>query len=155
MTGTPPPSPTSAAAADAKAKAAADAKAKAAAEARAAVLNREAAEKRARDALARTTQERAAADAPDGDADPLSDEETSDVSDPRDLRQALLLHEAAAIANLHAQAVAVQNIRALVPVVLDLNAGNYTRWHDQLLTVGKYSLQAHVLQDDQAPTFPN
>jgi len=151
MTGTPPPSPTSAAAADAKAKAAADAKAKAAAEARAAVLNREAAEKRARDALARTAQERAAADAPDGDADPLSD-----VSDPRDLRQALLLHEAAAIANLHAQAVAVQNIRALVPVVLDLNASNYTRWHDQLLlTVGKYSLQAHVLQDDPAPTFPN
>jgi hypothetical protein len=52
--------------------------------------------------------------------------------------------------------VAVQNIRALIPVVLDLTAGNYNRWRDQfLLTVGKYSLQDHVLQNDSAPSFPD
>ena len=52
--------------------------------------------------------------------------------------------------------MAVQNIRTLIPVVLDLTAGNYNRWRDQfLLTVGKYSLQDHVLQYDPAPSFPD
>jgi hypothetical protein len=43
--------------------------------------------------------------------------------------------------HLHSQAVAVHNIRLLVPIVLDLVANNYTRWREQfLLTVGKFSL---------------
>ena len=48
-------------------------------------------------------------------------------SSPQDLHHALLLHEAAAIVNLHAQAVAVQNIRSLIPIVLDVS-GNYAHW---------------------------
>jgi hypothetical protein len=35
----------------------------------------------------------------------------------------------------------VQNIRSLVPIVLDINSGNYMRWREQvLLFLGKYSL---------------
>jgi len=50
----------------------------------------------------------------------------------------------------------VQNIRSLVHIVLDLNAGNYTRWRDQiLLVIGKYSLDSHVLADLLAPEFPD
>ena len=68
----------------------------------------------------------------------------------------MLLHEAAAVLNLHAQAVAVQNIRSLVPVVLDVAAGNYTRWREQfLLVLGKFSLQDHVLLDDPPATYPD
>ena len=88
--------------------------------------------------------------------DPIESTEWSDHNDNTDLHQALLLQEAAAIANLHSQAVAVQNIRNLVTVVLDLNAGNFNLWRDQfLLIVGKYSLQHHVLQDLPAPGFPD
>ena len=68
----------------------------------------------------------------------------------------MLLHEAAAVLNLHAQAVAVQNIRSLVPVVLDIAAGNYTRWSEQfLLVLGKFSLQDHVLLDNPLATYPD
>jgi hypothetical protein len=53
----------------------------------------------------------------------------------------LTMHEVAALMHLHSQAVAVHNIRLLVPIVLDLVANNYTRWREQfLLTVGKFSL---------------
>jgi hypothetical protein len=141
-------------------KARADALARAAAaekEAQDAVLERDAAAAHACDTLARAEQERAAAGAPgaDDDDEPPSDEEDR-TSNHHDLHQALLLHEAAAIANLHAQAIAVQNIRNLVLVVLDLNSGNYNRWCDQfLLTVGKFSLQDNVLQDAPAPGFPD
>jgi len=45
--------------------------------------------------------------------------------------------------------VAVQNIHSLVTVVLDVSSGDCTRWRDQfLLTLGKYSLQGHVLFDN-------
>lgn len=65
-----------------------------------------------------------------------------------ELHRVMLLHEATAIANLHAQAVVVQNIRALVPVVLDLVTPNYSKWCDRFLTtLGKYSLSDHVLTD--------
>jgi len=58
-----------------------------------------------------------------------------------DLHTAMLLQEAAALLNLHAQAVAVHNIRSLVPIVLDVDSGNFSRWRDQfLLTLGKFSL---------------
>ena len=43
--------------------------------------------------------------------------------------------------------MAVQNIRSLIPIVLDVS-GNYARWRDQfLLVVGKFSLRDHVLSD--------
>jgi hypothetical protein len=58
--------------------------------------------------------------------------------------------------NLHVQAVAVQNIRSLILVVLDTSSGNYARWRDQfLLTVGKVSLQDHVLLDAPAAAYPD
>nr|XP_034580734.1 pentatricopeptide repeat-containing protein At2g35030, mitochondrial-like [Setaria viridis] len=73
-------------------------------------------------------------------------DDASAVSDPvpNDTHQAMLLHKAAAVLNLHAQAVVVQNIRSLIPVILDITSGNYTRWREQFLTVGKYSLQDNL-----------
>ncbi|XP_072148514.1 uncharacterized protein [Setaria viridis] len=60
----------------------------------------------------------------------------------------MMLHKAAAVLNLQAQAVAVQNIQSLIPVILDTAVDNYSPWGEQiLLTVGKYSLQNHILHD--------
>jgi hypothetical protein len=42
-----------------------------------------------------------------------------------------------------------------VHVILDLTDDNYKRWRDQLLLVGKYSLEDHILRDTAAPTFPD
>jgi hypothetical protein len=65
---------------------------------------------------------------------------------PADLHSALLLQEAVALLNLHAQAVVVNNIRSLVHIVLDVDSNHFNRWHNQfLLVLGKFSLQAHVL----------
>lgn len=70
----------------------------------------------------------------------------------RDQQNAL---EATTIAALHAQAVAVINIRALIPVVLDYDSPNYTKWRGLfLLLVGKYALSDHVLSDDAYPIDP-
>jgi len=53
----------------------------------------------------------------------------------------MLLQEAAALLNLHAQAVVVNNIRSLVHIVLDVDSGNFNHWRDQfLLPLGKFSL---------------
>ena len=72
-----------------------------------------------------------------------------------DIRQAMLLHEAAAILNLHAQAVAVTNIWSLISSVLDSNFDGYTWWRDNfLLVVGKYSLQDHVLSGHTFTSIP-
>ena len=79
-----------------------------------------------------------------------------DGGSPQPLRDALLTHEAAAIINLHAQAVGVQNIHALVPAVLDMETNNYTRWrHQMLLVLGKFSLRRHVLADAADHTYPD
>jgi len=95
----------------------------------------------------------AAADPPPPPAPPAHEDDDKSV---HDVHGTMLLHEAAAILNLHAQAVAVQNIRILVPVVLDVAAGNYTRWREQfLLVLGKFSLQDHVLLDDPPTTYPD
>ena len=51
-------------------------------------------------------------------------------------------------ADVHAAAIAVLNIKVLVPVVLDRVANNYTRWRALFLVVlGKYALTDHVLTD--------
>ncbi|XP_066357843.1 uncharacterized protein [Miscanthus floridulus] len=51
-------------------------------------------------------------------------------------------------AAVHAAAIAVLNIKVLVPLVLDRAADNYTRWRSMFLTVlGKYALTDHVLSD--------
>jgi hypothetical protein len=117
---------------------------------------------RARDALKRAAEARAEAalgdpDAAkrdgDGDASSLISDK---VAPDDDLHRAMVVHEAAAVVNLHHHAASVQNIRNLVHVVLDLTDDNYKRWRDQLLlVVGKYSLEDHILQDTPAPGFPD
>ncbi|KAL6597818.1 hypothetical protein ACP70R_046623 [Stipagrostis hirtigluma subsp. patula] len=58
------------------------------------------------------------------------------------------MQEAAAVAALHAQAVAVQNIKAFIPFVLDITTSNYTKWKTLFLnTLSKYELTDHVLED--------
>jgi hypothetical protein len=70
----------------------------------------------------------------------------SPAGGPADLHSALLLQEAATLLNLHAQAVAANNIRSLVHIVLDVNSNHFNRWRNQfLLVLGKFSLQTHVL----------
>ncbi|CAN6168496.1 unnamed protein product [Urochloa humidicola] len=105
------------------------------------------------EALALAAQEHAAADTADPPPPPPS---VHDDKKPADVNDAMLLHEAAAVLNLHAQAVAVQNIRSLIPIVLDITADNYIRWREQfLLTVGKFSLEDHVLLDDTPVGYPD
>ena len=120
---------------------------------------RDAAAQCTRDALARAARERALAakGAPDADHDAEKEEDAASVdSGGTALHHAVLAHEAAALVNLHAQAISVQNIRSLVHVLLNINAGNYTRWRDQILfVIGKYSLESHVLVDLPAPDFPD
>lgn len=53
------------------------------------------------------------------------------------------------------QVVAVQNIHAPVPLILDLNSAFFTRWRESFLTVGKFSLQQHVLSDVVASYSPD
>ncbi|XP_066343972.1 uncharacterized protein [Miscanthus floridulus] len=108
-------------------------------------------------ALDRVAQEHAVAAPPlednaaPGDAEDAEDFASADSGDPH-LRVVLLQHEAAALLNLHAQAVAVQNIRLLVPLVLDVASAFYGRWRPSfLLVVGRYSLESHVLSDAAAP----
>lgn len=56
---------------------------------------------------------------------------------------------AAATAALHSQAVAVLNIKALVPITLDLASPNFPRWRALFVnTLEKYALTNHVFEDD-------
>jgi hypothetical protein len=55
-------------------------------------------------------------------------------------------------AALHAQAISVLNVKALVPVTLDVAAANYTKWRGLfLVALGKYALTEHVLSDEHLP----
>jgi hypothetical protein len=105
-------------------------------EAAAASAARDVATERVRVALAKAAKARADAAAAADPTDPAD----NDHKDDTDISRAMILHEAAAVLNLHAQAVNVQNARSLVPLVLD-TSGNYPRWREQfLLAVMKYSL---------------
>jgi hypothetical protein len=67
---------------------------------------------------------------------------------------ALDTHEAAHEA-LWAQATAVINVRALIPVVLDQAMNTYSKWRGMFLIVlGKYALTSHVLEDESFPDRP-
>jgi hypothetical protein len=46
---------------------------------------------------------------------------------PHSLYEALLLHEVVVLTNLHLQAINVQNIRTLVPIVFELNSHQVVR----------------------------
>jgi hypothetical protein len=64
--------------------------------------------------------------------------------------------EYAVIANLHAQACGVQNIRNMIDIVLDPSSTNYARWRDQvMLTLERYKLAAHVLLDTPPANDPS
>lgn len=167
--GDPPPAPTAADAQQRAEDAAAQAKARQdladaahkADEAAAAAQDRVRA---AQDVLAKERRaaanlERAAAAARDaafppgdggiGDDGIHNDASTADDLDVHD-------YEAATIANLHAQAAGVQNIRALVPVILDPLSSHYNRWRDLvLLTLERYALADHVLSDATFPAVPS
>lgn len=53
---------------------------------------------------------------------------------------------------LHTQAVGVLNVKALVPVTLDVGAANFTRWRGLfLVALGKYALTNHVISDNYFP----
>lgn len=151
-------------AADREAEAARQAKDDATRQAKAA---RDAALARAADAereAAATQQERAAAEACLHAAldraalecaaagEPKEDDNDASAAPAPDLHDAILQHEAAALLDLHALAVVVQNIRLLVPLVLDVGSTFYGRWRESfLLAVGHYSLQSHVLTNAAAP----
>jgi hypothetical protein len=61
--------------------------------------------------------------------------------------------DAAAVARLHSQAAAVQNIRNLIPVTLDLQESNFSKWRGYVLILGRFALQDHVLGD--VPCLPD
>jgi hypothetical protein len=118
---------------------------------------RDAAEARVRAAQDRAARERAAAAPPQPEEDTCSTgTHADDDIPPATLHAALLHHEAATLLNLHAQAVAVTNIRALVPLLLDTNSNFYARWSESfLLTLTKFSLECHVLSDSVFPESPD
>jgi len=130
--------------------------------ARAAALQRAAATKEwdAAAAKIQAALDRAAAARAEAGAPTPPPQEQKDGGSPHlqhhDFHSAMMLHEAAAVLNLHAQAVSIQNIRSLITTILDVNSGNYARCRDQfLLTTGKFSLQDHVLVDARAPASPD
>ena len=99
---------------------------------------------------------RKAAAADDDDAQEPNGQSTASSTGGNDLHGAMLQHEAAAMINLQAQAVGIQNIRSLVHSVLDIATSNYNHRRDEfVLVVGKYSLEDHVLNDTSAPNFPD
>ncbi|XP_040382424.1 programmed cell death 6-interacting protein-like [Oryza brachyantha] len=56
---------------------------------------------------------------------------------------------------LWAQATAVVNVKALIPIVLDKATDTYTKWRGIFLTVlGKYALTRHALEDEAFPARP-
>ena len=113
----------------------------------------EAASERLRAAQERAARERAASQIHE-DNHGGTDDDGSDAGGPHGdpFAAALLQQEASVLLNLHAQAVSVQNIRSLVPLLLDVNSTFYGRWKQSFLDVlGKYSLQSHVLSDAVSP----
>jgi hypothetical protein len=71
------------------------------------------------------------------------------------LRNAALAEYEAAHEAIWAQATAVFNVKALIPIILDKATNTYTKWHGMFLTVlGKYALSRHVLKDEVFPERP-
>ena len=50
------------------------------------------------------------------------------------------ISDAVAVARLHSEAAAFQNIRNLIPIVLDLQASNYSTWRGNVLILGRFAL---------------
>jgi len=107
-------------------------------------------------AAAALDQERAQADALEQQAAALRNRLRAELLKDDDVRDDDAHSEAAAIAHLHSQAAAVQNIKHLIPIVLELqSSSNYSKWRGYfLLTLGRFSLRGHVLSDDARPDEP-
>jgi hypothetical protein len=104
-------------------------------------------------------QERAQADALERQAAELRDRlrdhprDDDDASQDDDALSATA--NAAAVAHLHSQAATIQNIKNLIPIVLDLQSSNYSKWRGHVvLILGRFALQDHVLSDVARPTDP-
>ena len=77
------------------------------------------------------------------------------ASHKQEAAQALALSEAATIASLHAQAYGVLNIKALVPIVLDLTSPSYNKWRGLfLVTLGKYADADQPQDEIKSVGFP-
>jgi len=117
-----------------------------------------AAQERVRAAADALSKERAQADALEAQAAAIRERlrlEAIHDNEAHDDDEHSVSSEAAAIAHLHSQACAVQNIKYLVPIVLDLKSPHYSKWRGYLLlALGRYSLKDHVLSDDSRPTDP-
>ena len=114
-----------------------------------------AAQERVRLAAAALEAERAQADALEQQASALRERIRAEAlrdDAPSDDDVDSVASEAEAIARLHSQAAALQNIKNLVPIVLDLQASNYSKWRGYLLLVlGRFALKDHVLSDANRP----
>ncbi|XP_066342989.1 uncharacterized protein [Miscanthus floridulus] len=110
-----------------------------------------AAQDRVRAAADALEKERAQADALEQQAAALRDRLRTDSlhdDDSQDGDDHSISSDAAAIAHLHSQAAAVQNIKNLIPIVLNLQSSNYSRWRGYvLLILGRFALKDHVLSD--------
>ena len=116
-----------------------------------------AAQDRVRAAADALSKERAEADALEAQAAEIRErlrlEAQRDTEEEEDERS--VSSEATAITHLHNQACAVQNVKYLIPIVLDLKSPHYSKWRGYLLlALGRYSLKDHVLSDESRPTDP-
>ncbi|XP_066344241.1 uncharacterized protein [Miscanthus floridulus] len=51
--------------------------------------------------------------------------------------------------------LSAQNIKNLIPIVLDVQSSNYSKWRGYvLLILGRFALKDHVLSDDSRPYDP-
>jgi len=120
------------------------------------LLKSAAAQERVRTVAAALDQERAQANALEQQAAALRNRLRAELLKDDDVRDDDAHSEAAAIAHLHSQAAAVQNIKRLIPIVLELqSSSNYSKWRGYfLLTLRRFSLRDHVLSDDARPDDP-
>ena len=88
------------------------------------------------------------------EADAARAEEAHHAEEAR-LRNAALDEYESAHEAIWAQATAVVNVKALIPVILDKVTNTDTKWRGMFLTVlGKYALTRHVLDDQVFPVRP-
>jgi hypothetical protein len=87
-------------------------------------------------------------------------EEAARAEQARKDEEARLRNEAldkfeAAHEAIWAQATAVVNVKAIIPIILDKATNTYTKWRGLFLIVlGKYALTHHVLKDEVLPQRP-
>jgi hypothetical protein len=97
----------------------------------------------------------AAAAAAQKEAEDKAREDAAHRAEAARLRAEALDKFEAAHEAIWAQATAVVNVKAMIPILLDKATGTYTKWRGMFLTVlGKYALTLHVLDDEALPDRP-